>query len=695
MKNYRYILKDLDCADCAKKIEDKLSSIDGYENVTVNFSTCKLSLQAKETNNEKEFKNKLEKIINQVEPDVILLDEKEKVEEAERGTKDIIRLFIGVFIYLIGTYLALGPMAEISITVISLAILLYRIAKKAYKQIIKNHVLDENTLITISSIGACFVGKSMEGIMVIVLYEIGKILEAKAVSKTRKSISDLMDIKPEYANLKQGEKTIEVNPEEVKIGDVILIKTGEKIPLDGIVIKGEAEVDNSALTGESKLVKVTENSKVLSGGINVQGLLEVKVEKTYENGTVSQILNLVENATDKKAKTETFVAKAAKIYTPVVLLFAVLVAVFMPMLYAGVSYSESVYKALIFLVIACPCSIAISVPLSYFSGIGKASKKGILIKGSDYLDGLKDVGQILFDKTGTITTGSFTVSKVNILDRTFTEEKILKYFAMGESYSNHPIAKSILKKYGKEVEREDKEQISNFQEIAGKGLQYQYKENDIKIGNGTLVGLEKQEEKEDVGTILYLKINEKIVGSILLDDEIKEDSKQTMQKLSKLGIKTEMLTGDKKEIATKIAKEVGINHVKAEMLPQDKYKELENILQQTNKKVAYVGDGINDSPVLARADIGISMGGIGSSSAIEASDVVIMTDELGKIVEAIEISKITNKIIKENLIFSIGVKLLIFAFSLLGIADMWEAVFADVGTTLITIFNTLRILKKD
>lgn len=695
MKNYRYILKDLDCADCAKKIEDKLSSIDGYENVTVNFSTCKLSLQAKETNNEKEFKKKLEKIINQVEPDVILLDEKEKVEEAERGTKDIIRLFIGVFVYLIGTYLALGLMAEISITVISLAILLYRIAKKAYKQIVKNHVLDENTLITISSIGACFVGKSMEGIMVIVLYEIGKILEAKAVSKTRKSISDLMDIKPEYANLKQGEKTIEVNPEEVKIGDVILIKTGEKIPLDGIVINGEAEVDNSALTGESKLVKVTENSKVLSGGINVQGLLEVKVEKTYENSTVSQILNLVENATDKKAKTETFVAKAAKIYTPVVLLFAVLVAVFMPMLYAGISYSESVYKALIFLVIACPCSIAISVPLSYFSGIGKASKKGILIKGSDYLDGLKDVGQILFDKTGTITTGSFTVSKVNILDKTFTEEEILKYFAMGESYSNHPIAKSILKKYGKEVEREDKEQISNFQEIAGKGLEYQYKENNIKIGNSSLVGLEKQEAKEDVGTILYLKIDEKIVGSILLEDEIKEDSEQTMQKLSKLGIKTEMLTGDKKEIATKIAKEVGINHVKAEMLPQDKYKELENILQQTNKKVAYVGDGINDSPVLARADIGISMGGIGSSSAIEASDVVIMTDELGKIVEAIEISKITNKIIKENLIFSIGVKLLIFAFSLLGIADMWEAVFADVGTTLITIFNTLRILKKD
>lgn len=695
MKNYRYILKDLDCADCAKKIEDKLSSIDGYENVTVNFSTCKLSLQAKETNNEKEFKNKLEKIINQVEPDVILLDEKEKVEETERGTKDIIRLFIGLFIYLIGTYLALGPMAEISFTVISLAILLYRIAKKAYKQIVKNHVLDENTLITISSIGACFVGKSMEGIMVIVLYEIGKILEAKAVSKTRKSISDLMDIKPEYANLKQGEETIEVNPEEVKIGDVILIKTGEKIPLDGIVIKGEAEVDNSALTGESKLVKVTENLKVLSGGINVQGLLEVKVEKTYENSTVSQILNLVENATDKKAKTETFVAKAAKIYTPVVLLFAVLVAVFMPMLYAGVSYSESIYKALIFLVIACPCSIAISVPLSYFSGIGKASKKGILIKGSDYLDGLKDVGQILFDKTGTITTGSFTVSKVNILDKTFTEEEILKYFAIGESYSNHPIAKSILKKYGKEVERKEKEQISNFQEIAGKGLEYQYKENNIKIGNSTLVGLEKQEEKEDIGTILYLKIDEKIVGSILLEDEIKEDSKQTMQKLSKLGIKTEMLTGDKKEIATKIAKEIGINHVKAEMLPQDKYKELENILQQTNKKVAYVGDGINDSPVLARADIGISMGEIGSSSAIEASDVVIMTDELGKIVEAIEISKITNKIIKENLIFSIGVKLLIFAFSLLGIADMWEAVFADVGTTLITIFNTLRILKDE
>ena len=593
-------------------------------------------------------------------------------------------------IYFLAIYIPLDDRIQGILKIIALLVLLSRTARKAGKQLIKG-VLDENALITISVIGACFVEKSTEGVMVITLYEIGKILEARAVSKTRKSISDLMNLKPEYANLKQGEEVKQVNPEEIQVGDIILVKTGEKIPLDGMVIKGEAEIDNSSLTGESKRIKIMEGTKVLSGGINVQGLFEMKVEKTYENSTVYQILNLVENATDKKAKTETFVAKAAKIYTPIVLGVALLVAIFMPVLVKDITYLESIYKAFIFLVISCPCSIAISVPLSYFSGIGKAAKRGILVKGSDYLDGIKDIGQIIFDKTGTITTGEFKVKSVNRLKDSYKQEEILNYFAMGESFSNHPIAKSILKEVKQEV---DTRKVTNFEEIAGKGVQYNYEGKETKIGNASFVGYPSPEQ-EMAQTTIFLKIGEEVAGSIVLTDEIKPGAKATIKKLKELGIKIKMFTGDKKEIAEAIANELKIEEVRAEMLPQHKYEELEKVLDSKigNQKVAYVGDGINDSPVLARSDLGISMGGMGSSSAIEASDMVIMTDELEKILEAIQISKKTNQIIQQNLIFSIGVKILTLLLSLFGIADMWEAVFADVGTTLITIFNTLRILK--
>ena len=686
MKNYKYILEGLDCASCAKKVEDKIASTDGYEDVTVNFSTLKLSFKTNKNNPKKE----IIEIVKTLEPDVNVVDMEESNKKKDsKESFHIARIIIGILIYFLGTKLNLNTNIQIVLIIVSIIILLSRTIKKAFMQIRKG-VLDENALITISVIGACLVNKVMEGVMVITLYEIGKILESKAISKTRKSISDLMNIKPEYANLKNGEEYQQVNPEEVNVGDIILVKTGEKIPLDGIVLKGEAELDNSALTGESAFVKVKEKSKVLSGAINVQGILEIKVEKNYENSTVSQILNLVENATDKKAKTETFVAKAAKIYTPIVLGLALLVAIFMPILIKGSTYYDSIYKALIFLVISCPCSIAISVPLSYFSGIGKASKKGILIKGSDYLDGIKDIGQILFDKTGTITTGKFKVSKIKTYDGKYSENEILNYFAMGESFSNHPLAKSILEMVNDEI---DTTKVKDFEEISGKGLKYTYNNMEIKIGNAEFV--DSKEKIDEKGTILYLKIEDEITGGIVLTDEIKSDAKETIKQLKELGIKTKMLTGDKKEVATRIAKEVNIDEVKSEMLPQDKYNELEKVLDNniTEKKVAYVGDGINDSPVLARADIGISMGGIGSNSAIEASDMVIMTDELKKIIEAIEISKKTNRIIKENLIFSIGVKILILLLSILGIADMWEAVFADVGTTLITIFNTIRILK--
>ena len=687
MKSYKYTLEGLDCAACAKKVEDEIANTKGYEDVVVNFSTLKLTFKTDKPSPKKE----ITKLVQKLEPDVeVLEDGEENHDKEEHNGNDIARIIVGIAIYIIALIGKFNTTVTSVLTIIAFAILLYKTAKKGFKQLFKNKVLDENMLIVVSAIGAYLVGKNSEGLMVITLYEIGKILESKAVNKTRKSISDLMNIKPEYANLRQGEQWKQVTPDEVEIDDVILVKTGEKIPLDGIVIKGNAQIDNSALTGESKLIEVTENSKVLSGSINTNGLIEVKVEQTYENSTVSQILNLVENATDKKAKTETFVSKAAKIYTPVVMGLALLVAIFMPLIIAGVTYKESIYKALIFLVISCPCSIAISVPLSYFSGIGKASKKGILIKGSDYLDGIKDIKEIIFDKTGTITTGNFAVSEIKSIDENYTEQDILKYFAMGEKNSNHPIAKSILKKY-EEISKEI-ESIENFEEISGKGLQYQYEGKTIKIGNAEFTNAEKE---NTVGTILYLNIDGTVIGKIILTDEIKTSTKETMEKLHKLGINTKMFTGDKKEIAEKIAKEVGIKAVKSEMLPQDKYNELDTIIakRDEHQKVAFVGDGINDSPVLARADIGISMGGIGSSSAIEASDVVIMTDELSKIVDAIEVSKKTNKIIKQNLIFSIGVKILTLVLSLLGVADMWQAVFADVGVTLITIFNTLRILK--
>lgn len=705
MKSYKYTLEGLDCAACAKKVEDEIANTEGYKDVVVNFSTLKLTFKTNKPNPKKE----ITKLVQKLEPDVeVLEDGEENHDKEEHNGNDIARIVVGIAIYLIAIIGKFNTTVTSVLTIIAFAILLYKTAKKGFKQLFKNKVLDENMLIVVSAIGAYLVGKNSEGLMVITLYEIGKILESKAVNKTRKSISDLMNIKPEYANLKQGEEWKQVTPDKVKIGDVILVKTGEKIPLDGIVIKGNAQIDNSALTGESKLLEVAENSKVLSGSINTNGLIEVKVEQTYENSTVSQILNLVENATDKKAKTETFVSKAAKIYTPVVMGLALLVAIFMPLIIAGVTYKESIYKALIFLVISCPCSIAISVPLSYFSGIGKASKKGILIKGSDYLDGIKDIKEIIFDKTGTITTGNFAVSKIQAIDANFTEQDVLKYFAMGEKNSNHPIAKSILKKY-EEVFRQNSniimkdnednqannfkiENVENFEEVSGKGIQYQYEGKTIKIGNAEFTNADKE---NIVGTVLYLNIDGNVVGKIVLTDEIKPATKETMEKLHKLGINTKMFTGDKKEIAEKIAKEVGIKAVKSEMLPQDKYNELDTIIAKRDEKqkVAFVGDGINDSPVLARADVGISMGGIGSSSAIEASDVVIMTDELSKIVDAIEVSKKTNKIIKQNLIFSIGVKVLTLVLSLFGVADMWQAVFADVGVTLITIFNTLRILK--
>ena len=613
-------------------------------------------------------------------------------EDEENIKAAISRLILGMIVAFTGIFfehkLGVNTLASI-LVILGYCILIYRTAKSAISTLIHDHAIDETFLMSISCIGAYLIGEHLEGLMVIILYEIGEILEDKAVDKSRDSIEELMDIRPEYANLKKENSVQKVSPEDVKIGDIVVIKDGEKIPLDGKVVNGEASLNMASLTGESKLQKVVIEDEVLSGAINTSGLIEVEVTKEYEDSTVSRILELVENATEKKAKTETFVNKFARVYTPIVVGLAILVAIFLPIVNSSITYNQSVYRALIFLVISCPCAIAISVPLSYFSGIGKASKEGILVKGSNFLDILKDVKEIGFDKTGTLTEGKFGISKVEVLNDKYSEEEILEYVAMGESFSNHPIAKSIIG--NKEITNN---KVKDYKEIAGKGISYTIDNNSFLVGNTSLV--EHKEEQNSSVTIIYVKINNELVAKIHLEDTVKEGSKESVSKLNKLGITTKMLTGDKKEVAERIAEELEIAEFIAEMLPEDKYKEIENTIKKyegTSSKVAFVGDGINDSPVLALADVGISMGGVGQAAAIEASDVVIMTDDLNKINKAIEISKKTRKIIIENLIFAITVKVLILALSTLGIAGMWQAIFADVGVTLITIFNTLRILK--
>ena len=688
MKRYEFILKDLDCAACANEIQEKLAKNPELHNVNVNFAKLKLTYETDTVSVEE-----VRKAVKEQEPEVEMIStekmkEIENKNESKTGTQ-IARLLIGIIIASIGLYAKLPDAVSTIFIILGYVILLYRTAKNAFKMLFASKKINENFLITISCVGAYLVGEHMEGLMVIILYEIGKILEEKSISKSRKSIKDLMDIKPEYANLKTENDIKQVSPEEVKIGDIILVKEGEKVPLDGIVTKGTADLNTASLTGESKLAQVSENKNVLSGSIVVDGMIEVKVTEEYKNSTVSRILDLVENATDKKAKTETFVNKASSIYTPIVIGLAAVVAIFLP-LFTEIPYTGnngSIYRALIFLVISCPCSIAISVPLSYFSGIGKSSKEGILIKGSDYIDAIKDIKEIVFDKTGTLTKGEFEITKIDTFEN-YSEQEVLKYAAMGEKYSNHPIAKSIMK-----ANKEEIAGVQEFKEIAGKGLSYKYNGETVLVGNSVLV--DANDTNEEGATKIYVKINNKLAGIIYLGDTVKDGVVETIKELKALGIKTNMFTGDNKQIAEKTGKKIGIENIKSEMLPQDKYNAFEEIINKKDEKskVAFVGDGINDSPVLARADVGISMGGVGSESAIEASDVVIMTDNVSKILDAIKISKKTCGIIRQNLVFAITVKVLILFLSTIGLSGMWQAVFADVGVTILTIFNTLRILK--
>lgn len=674
---YKYNIKNLDCANCAKKIEETLNKDKNIKSASVNFAKQTVTVET----NISDPLNYVKDIVEKIEPDAIL--SKEEIKETKN--KDIYRILLGAFLGVLGIIIKTPKYLSMILILLAYIILLYRTLTTAIKQL-KNKTINENFLVTISTIGAYLLGETHEGLMVIFLYEIGKMLESKAVNKSRNSVAELMNIKEETSNLKDNNKIKVVPTTEIKVGDIIVVKEGERVPLDGIVVKGETMLDTSALTGESLPVSVSTGDNVLSGSINKGCILEIKVSSIYKDSTVNKILELVENATERKTKVETIVSKYSSKYTIGVIIIAILTALFLP-LFTNMTYTDSIYKGLTILVISCPCAIAISIPLSYFSGIGAASKEGILIKGSNYLDSIKDIKEIVFDKTGTITTGEFYISKINIHDKKYTEDQIMEIFAGGESLSNHPIAKSVLKNYTKEINHED---IKDYKEVSGKGIEFTYKKDKVRIGNAKFCKVKEENSN------IYLMINNSIVADLEIKDEIKKDAIKTIQKLKNMNINIHMFTGDTKEKATEIAQQVGIDNINYSMLPSDKYTYLEEIIKKKTEKsiVSFVGDGINDAPVLKLSDLGISMGSLGTDSAIEASDVVIMNDNLEKIVTAINISKKTNKIIKENLIFALGVKLLVLVLTLIGLSTMLEAVFADVGVTVLCILNTLRLLKK-
>lgn len=678
---YKFTINNLDCANCAAKIEKKLNETPDITNAIVNFS--KLSLTV-ESNREGNIKKYLESIVKTIEPDVSLIDSSINHHEHNTTKLDVITLVSGIILSLIAMFILKEGVISKILIIVSYILLLYKIVIKAFKQL-KSFSIDENILITVSCIGAYFTNNIHEGLMVIILYDIGKILESIAVNNSRKSIKELMNIKPDYANLKKGDAIIKVSPEEVKVNDLIIVKPGEKVALDGIIVSGESKLNTQSITGESKLLSVSPGDTILSGTINTSGLLTVKITNTFATSTVSKILSLIDDATDRKAKTETFVSASAKIYTPIVFILAILTVIFLPLL-SDVSVKDAIYRALVFLVISCPCAIAISVPLSYFSGIGASSKQGILIKGSDYLDAISSIKTIVFDKTGTISTGVFSDYTLTILDNTYSKEEIIKYYVSGESLSLHPIGKSIISIF---KDTTPYKEIKDFKEISGKGITYNYKDLSIKIGSSTYC---KSNTKDEA---IYLNINNKNIAKLILKDGLRPDAKNTIKKLNELDINVLLYTGDNAEIAKNMAKKAGIkeDNVYYNLLPQDKYNLLNEEISK-NPHVAFVGDGINDAPSLALATVGISMGSIGSDAAIESSDIVIMDDVLDKIPRSIAISKFTNKIIKENLTFAILIKILVLTLSFFGIASMWQAVFADTGLTLLTILNTTRILKK-
>ena len=608
-------------------------------------------------------------------------------------TKRLWRIIIGAAVLATAVLLSLNnEWLQIALFIISYIIVGGDVVKRAVKNIFKGQVFDENFLMSIATIGAFFIGEYPEGVAVMLFYQVGELFQSYAVGKSRKSIASLMDIRPDYANVKKGDELVKVDPDEVQIGDIIVIKAGEKIPLDGKVIEGSSMIDTSTLTGESVPREVEVGSDILSGCININGVITAEVTKEFGESTVSKILDLVENASSKKSNSEQFITKFARYYTPVVVIIAVFLAIIPPLVIDGATFSDWIYRALAFLVVSCPCALVISIPLSFFGGIGGASKKGVLVKGSNYLEALAETEIVVFDKTGTLTKGVFNVQEIH--PEGVSKEELLELTAHAESYSNHPISLSLKRAYSKEI---DNGRISDVEEISGHGVIATVDGKKVMAGNIKLMKMMDIPyfKGELIGTIVHVAVNNKYIGYIVIADEVKEDSAQAIKELKAANIKQiVMLTGDNKSIGSKVAKELGLDKVYAELLPADKVEKLEELFSQKSKKgkLAFVGDGINDAPVLARADIGIAMGGLGSDAAIEASDVVIMTDEPSKIATTMKISKKTLKIAHQNIVFAIGIKIIVLILSAFGITTMWAAIFADVGVTIIAVLNAFRAL---
>lgn len=599
---------------------------------------------------------------------------------------------IGIIVFLMAYFIpGIKFNLRIGMYIVSYALIGFDIFKKAIKHLFRKDMFDENLLMTIATIGALCIGEYIEGVAVLLLYKIGEFLQDKAVDTSKEKIKKAIDIRAKYANVIKNGKVEKVDPETLEIDDIVVVKNGEKIPTDGVISKGNTRLDTSSLTGESVPKEVAKNDEVLSGMINLGEVIEIKVTKAFKDSTASKILDLIENARESKSKTENFITKFSKIYTPTVIVIAILIAMSFPSIF-GIGFADSLNRALIFLVVSCPCALVISVPLGFFVGMGSCSKKGILIKGSNYLDALSSVDTVAFDKTGTLTKGVFKITKINNKSD-MSDDEILEYLALCESYSNHYIAKSILTSYGKEI---DKERIKEHSEIAGHGIKAVIDGKEVLAGNKSLMDSQniKADVEDTVGTVIYIAIDKKYSGNVVLSDELKDNVLELSNNLKRIcGIKnTVLLTGDKENVAKKVAEEIKFNNVYGELLPQDKVEIVEKLKQGTKKKVAFVGDGINDSPVLASADVGISMGN-GSDIAIDTSDIVLMTDEPHKLVECIKISKKTKSVVIQNIVFALSIKVIVLVLSAMGISTMWEAIFADVGVSLLAIFNSIRIFK--
>lgn len=604
----------------------------------------------------------------------------------------LFRIIIAAVLFAAGSLLPLGPTVEMGVFLVCYAVIGWDIVWKAVTNILHGQVFDENFLMTIATIGALILGEHSEGVAVMLFYQVGEWFQSYAVSKSRKSIASLMDIRPDYANVERNGKLEQVDPDEVNIGDTIVVKPGERVPLDGKIIKGTSALDTSALTGESMPRDVEPGMEVISGCINQTGILTIQTTKKYGESTVAKILDLVENASDKKGKTENFISRFARYYTPIVVFAAIALAI-LPPLVTGQPFSVWIYRALTFLVISCPCALVISIPLSFFGGIGGASKIGVLVKGSNYLESLAHTEVVVFDKTGTLTKGSFAVSQIKAID--MKEEQLLELAAYAEDYSNHPISQSIQKAYGKKI---DNSRISDVQEIAGHGVRAVIDGKTVLAGNAKLMNRENiaYTPSDAIGTVIYLACNGKYAGYIVIEDEVKADAPAAIRALKEVGVrKTVMLTGDADAVGKKVAQKLGLDQAYTELLPADKVDRVEAMLKQTSEKgkLVFVGDGINDAPVLARADVGIAMGGLGSDAAIEAADVVLMTDEPSKISAVVRIARKTIRIANENIVFALGVKLLVLILGATGYANMWAAVFADVGVSVIAILNAIRAMR--